>query len=78
MWTPEVGDWVIITHREKELCIVGQVTRASSTHYTPGIAIDTYYSYDPAKYDKRWPGEWPTALNHLRVEPFGGPPESGE
>lgn len=79
MWTPEVGDWVIITHKEKELCIVGQVTVCESVHYGTGIVIDTYYRYDPYRFDERYPGEWPTALNHLHVELFGGqPPESGE
>ena len=70
-----VGEWVMITHSLKDMCIVGRIRKLGGRY--GGIVIDTYYRYDPTGQDgpSSFPGQWPTGEgSELHIELIA-PPE---
>lgn len=68
----KVGDWVVITHVEKELCIMGQIVDLGwyrNRVEDPAIKLANYVTkHDPLSFDETVPGWWPLGTRHLRIE----------
>lgn len=70
----EVGDWVIITHRNKPLCIVGRVLKlAKMDSGASAVEVDAIWHYDPLNIDQYQPNMWPIEWADLHVEHCGPP-----
>lgn len=70
------GDWVIITHKHKPLCVIGQVAERASSRYGDGFVLENTYRFDPEGIDDLYPNEWPAYYrgSQFVYEKLGEPP----
>lgn len=78
-WKP--GDWVLITHVDRPLMVIGRVLqvdkygtlvgRSLVGGHEPAIRIETVWKVDPLEFDRTTTGIWPLISHVMRYEKLG-------